>query len=351
MKLTKQDFQNVLEISKEHYIGRNLFVNPFSRALKDWDDKKERTFEGSSEFYMDAVAEHKFLMNDIRAYFLKTYNQDIVKIYEEKCVSHYWNESIFIAYSRFIKDNIYYPQEPNAILKIVQEKKCTNSKTLWDLVSLSSYIKDNNEACQSFENIMTVKAKERNLSLLDLEKVKRAWDKRFKNVDISTLNKTSYDAILEVFSKIETSKKKDLYEFNSGEYIEVYLDADLLSQENKLSLPKNVEALNIFFNKFRRYCDKSTTPMDILSINEFEFTSGVISKIRVNFKESTNRKSIQSVIKDLIDFSLIKDKNHLKGKTFITQDEQKFFDAFILNYSLQEKIPFKTENKKNSFKI
>ena len=219
------------------------------------------------------------------------------------------------------------------------------------MVSLSSYIKDNNEACQSFENIMTVKAKERNLSLLDLEKVKRAWDKRFKNVDISTLNKKSYDAILEVFSKIETSKKKDLYEFNSGEYIEVYLDADLLSQENKLSLPKNVEALNIFFNKFRRYCDKSKTPMDILSINEFEFTSGVISKIRVNFKESTNRKSIQSVIKDLIDFSLIKDKNHLKGKTFITQDEQKFFDAFILNYSLQEKIPLKTENKKNSFKI
>lgn len=351
MKITKEDFQNILEISNKHYLDRTTFVNPFARALKDWEDKKERNFKDSSEFYMESVAENKNLLIDIRDYFQKKYGQDIVKVYEEKCLSTYWNESIFVAYGRFIKDNLYYPQEPETILKIVKDKRCTNSKTLWELVSLSGYIKDNNESCNAFADILTEKAKNRNLSLLDLERIKRSWDKRFKNVDISNLPQNSLEQIQKVFAKIESSKTKNLYEFNSGEYIEVQLDADIISQENKLSVPKNIEAINIFFNRFKRYIDKSKTPSESLSINGFEFASGSISKLRVNFTDSSNKNAIKKVVKDLIDFCLIKDKNNLKGKTFLPEDEVKFFDAFIMNYALQEKVQLKAENKKNSFKI
>ncbi len=351
INLSKADFENILEISNKHYLLQKLFVNPFGRALRDWDSKKERTFEGSSEFYVSEVAENKYLMLDIRDYFLKNHNQDIAKIFEEKCISHYWNESIFVAYSRFIKEDIYYPTEPSKILKIIEEKKCTNSKALWDLVSLSGYIKDDNESSKAFANIFSVKAKDRNLSLLDLEKIKRAWDKRFKNVQEENINPNALKVAKEVFDKIENSKKKNLYEFNTGEYIEVILDADLLSQDNKLSVPKNVESLNIFFNRFTKYVQNSKTPLEMLSITSVEFKSANQSKIRINFNDSKNKNTIQSVLKDLIDFSLIKDKTHLKGKTFFPEDPIKFFDAFLMNYALQEKITVKEEQKKNSFKL
>lgn len=351
IKLSKKDFENILNISNHHFLDRVLFVNPFARAIKEWKEEKERTFEGSSEFYVSEVAENKSLMLDIRNYFIKNNNQDIAKIFEEKCISHYWNESIFVAYSRFIKEDIYYPTEPSKILKIIEEKKCTNSKTLWDLVSLSGYIKDDSESSKAFANIFNVKAKDRNLSLLDLEKIKRAWDKRFKNIKEENINPNALKVAKEVFDKIENSKKKNLYEFNTGEYIEVILDADLLSQDNKLSVPKNVESLNIFFNRFTKYVQNSKTPLEMLSITSVEFKSANQSKIRINFNDSKNKNTIQSVLKDLIDFSLVKDKTHLKGKNFIPDDPIKFFDAFLMNYALQEKISTKEEQKKNSFKL
>ncbi len=351
MELEKSDFENLLEIVVNHAYDRHPVAESFRKKIRGWLEIKEKNFEDFSEFFSDNCAENKYLLKDFREYFLEKYQTDIAKVYEEKCVSQYWNDSIFVAYSNFLKEGVYYPEEKNKVKEVIEGSRSSNSKKYWLIVSVCGLVKDHNEASQCFAHVLTEKAKMRNLSLLDLEKVQKAWNRRFKNVDVSLLDPSSVFVVEKVFEKISSSRKKDLYEFNSGHYTEVILNADLLSQENKLSIPKNIEALRVFFHNFKEYVKEAKTPYDMYSITSFEMNSNIETKLRLNYENIESKEKVAKLFKSLLDFCLLKEKENLKGKTFDCDDMDKFFDSFLLSTSLEDKMPNKEEHKKNKFKL
>lgn len=347
MKLEKIDFENIAKFSDEE---NSWIFNSFRKVVREWKEDTQRTLQNSAEFYQPTIAENKSVMNKIHKYFMETYNVNIGKYYGDMILTKYWAEPVFTSYYRFIKDGLFVPEDDD-LKKVLLGKKSNNSKIFWNIVTLASLIKDDVKSAQVYAHIFKERQKERSLSLLDLEKVKKSWDKRFKDVDLSNLEPVYWEAIQEAFNKIENGKKKNLYEVRVGNHIEIFLEADILSQENKLSIPKNIEALNIFFNKFKNYLTKSKLSQEMFSITSFEIVSQSTTKLRLNFTDSGKQEIIQKIFKDLIDFSLIKEKENLKGRTFSTSDEVKFFDAFLLNYSLQEQINQKAVEKKPTMKI
>lgn len=351
MKLEKSDFENVLKIIVKHTYEKHSLAESIRKIINAWTDEKTKTFADSPEFFRETCAENKYLMKSLREYFLEKYQTDIAKIYEDKSSGHYWNPSVFIGYANFVKEGLYYPEAKDKLKKIIKEKGCSSAKDFWLVVSLCGVVKDDFEASQSFAHVVTEKSIHRNLSLLDLEKLQKAWNRRFKNVDVTLLDPVAVEGVKKVFEKINVSKNKDLYEFKSGHYTEVILNADLLSQENKLSIPKNIEALRIFFHHFQEYVKEYKTPYELYSITGFEVTSNMETKLRLNYENLESKDKVTKLFKNLLGFCLLKEKENLKGKTFDCDDMDKFFDSFLLSISLEDKMPNKEDHKKTKFKL
>lgn len=352
INLDKQKLKDVRDIFTKHFPHQKYFVNKIDSYIQQ-ASAAQLNFEEYHDFFDKNVADNKWFLTELRDLFLNKYNEDIIPFYYKMAIKNTWNEGAFLGVLRFTKDLGLVP-EKNIIKNIIINRSCHSDKMFWNLMTLASLAKDDVESAESFENIICEKGKQRSLTLLNLEKAKRIFDKRFKDSSIKEFNNSSVIAINKVFEKIETSKAKSLYESKSGLYVEFSIEADVLSQDNKLSVPKNIDVLNRYFTKVSDYINspKNSLPKELFSISNFELTTGMITKIRINYANPESEKIIKDVFKDLLNYCLLKDGNTLKGANRKGElNNDKMFDAFMLNYSLRENLASKENIKKVSMKI
>jgi hypothetical protein len=182
--------------------------------------------------------------------------------------------------------------------------------------------------------------------LLDLEKIQKYWKKRFNGIDIVSIAPDSFNYINPFFTKIETSNPLNFVKFEENHQISLTLDLDLLTQTNKLSLTKHIEAVRIFFNKFNIYLKNSSEPKELLSINSFSKQEGMSFSLFITYSDLNKKEAIKQVISDLVDFAISKDSTNknLKGLSLPNKDNQEFFNSFILESHLNHSLVRKKQD-------
>lgn len=335
--LTNNQIVEISEIVKKHD-----FAFSASRINNDQNEKDGGAEISSlySLFSRDLLSSAKF-QDDLFEYIKGLNKFNLAYCYEKKLDSHSWNGDLLLSYTRFIKNGKYYPENEQSIYNSIKGQSSDSNKTFWTMISLSAAAKDDSVAAKCFHLVLKDK-KRCAIPLLDLEKIKKNWDKRFNGVDVSIVAPQEYTYLSDLFSNIESSKNKDFFQIKEGHYLSIDINVDLISQSNKMSKNKNEEALRIFFIAFLKYSKKSKELQDVLSINAFtEESSG--SKLIFYFSDFSKKNMIKSLVCDLVDYATTKfENNKLKGSSINEQDTEKFFSAFVLNYLLQKSLSDKS---------
>lgn len=293
------------------------------------------------------ILDNSIIQNKLFQYFKDKKDFSLAEYYESQLINDYWHSDILQAYTGFIKKGIYYPENPQIIYDSLKKQSIGTVKNFWTMITLASLIKENDIATQSFHLVIDKKG-QNNITLLDLEKIKKTWDRRFKNVNIETLPKVEYEYLSNFFSKIEHGKKQDLFFTEEGHYVNLVVNRDSLSQSNKLSVSRNTEALRYFFNSFADYVKKSKYAHDVLSITGFKQTVDANGTLTFYYSDYSKKKVIQSLACDLVDYATTKtEKNNLKGMARI-ENPEKFFEPFVMSYVLQATLSAENDNSKKA---
>lgn len=281
-------------------------------------------------------------------YLLDKYNQSLGKIYEQSLSSHSWQDHIFNAYVRLVNSGSYYPDDHKTIYTSINNQSSSNNKTFWNMFTLAACCKDDKVCLDSFALILDKKKTHKTISSLDLDKIQKIWNKRFKNVDVENLSPDSFAIIQPYFELSKSHKERDFFSIEQGNYITLNIDLNVICQHNKFSLSKNQDALRIFFNQFSSFVTRTNQSSDnssLLSISSFSFSTidAVKTAISFNYSDVQQKNLITSLACDLVDYATSKqDKNTLKGQNINLQsDKDLFFSSFIQNYALQHSLPQK----------
>lgn len=282
--------------------------------------------------------------------YTKDKNYNIAHFLESNINRGYCDPSYFIAYTRLVKATDYYPTKSDKFYDLIQTQPISNQKALWGMFALAPYIKDNNTCTQAFHLLLSKnKIGTNSFTLLDLEKIKKLWDKRFKGVDVTTLPQNEYKHIKDILEQTHEAKQKSFYTATLGHHLNLTIDIDLISQDNKLSISKNNTALNQFFHKFKKYIK------DTQSDNELSLTDVVINldslkdlsfNLIFNYSDLSKSELLKSTVDNLINYSLTKDKDEkLQGEQLSSDESNKFFSSFIMNHTLENTLEKKEETK------
>jgi hypothetical protein len=281
-------------------------------------------------------------------YLLDKYSVSLGKLYEKQLNSHSWQDHIFNAYVRLVNSGIYYPDEHNTIYTSIRNQSASSNRTFWNMFTLASCCKDDKTFIDSIALILDKKKTHKTLSSLDLDKIQKFWNKRFKNIDFENISPDSLSIIKPYFELSQSHKERDFFSIEQGNYITLNIDLNVICQHNKISLSKNQDALRLFFNQFSSFITRANQSSDnshLLSISGFNFSIVDSSKttISFNYSDIQHKNLISSLACDLVDYATSKhDKNTLKGQTINLQsDKDLFFSSFLQNYALQHSLPQK----------
>ena len=284
----------------------------------------------------------------------KKYN--IAHLLEEDINRGFRESSNFTGYLRLVKASGYYPSEPATFYNLIQKQPVSSQKVFWNMCALASYIKDDTICTKAFNLILSIKKnKLSSFTLLELEKIKNLWDKRFKGVDVATLPQDEYKYISELFNQTNEAQHKSFSKANFGHYLNLTIDTDAISQNNKLSVSKNNTALNQFFHKFKKYI-KNTESNNELSLTDviinLDSLKDLSFNLIFNYSDISKSELLKSTVDALIDYSLTQGKDDKLQGELLSQDESdKFFTSFIMNHSLQQNLDKKEETKPKKNKI
>ncbi len=341
-----QEFINILNKNKLSY-----WVDYIKRYGYGYSNAQ--TLDNLSFLTNKHILKNKKFLTDLYLY-TKDKNCNIIEYYEDKLKLSYSNGEILLAYNRLVKSKVYQPSD-KTIYDLIQTHNPSNFQIYWGMLFLASLIKDNDLCLKAFYLISDSKVAKLNaLSLLDIEKIKRAWDKRFKGVNVETLPKKEYDFLVKLFDNINESKTKAFCSTTNGSYLKILVDIDIISQETRLSKKKNYDALNSFFNEFSTFIVSKEAKDNILSIDDVFVSEDLYSDMSFNviiyYSDSSKTELIKKVIGELVSYAVVKDKD---GKLQATKDDHnnKFFSSFIMNYNLETSLDKKDEVKVKKEKI
>lgn len=314
--------------------------------------------DGFHGFTNNEALRDNYLQDALYDYFKDNINFNLASFYELKILNNSWQADIFLIYVRFMKNKGYYPENDKIIHELIKIQTIDNNKVFWAMFTLASLAKDDNTVVKSFYTILKEKKVHADtLPLLDLEKIKRSWDKRMKGVNVSKFPSKEYKYLCNLFSKIEEGKTKDFFTVNKGNYLDISIDLDLVSQENKLNVNRNLDALTIFFSAFSKHIETNNDTRNVLSLSNFKWEKGVKSTFSLTFfySDSSKEDTIRKIAGDLMGHALTKfDGTKLRGAEIRLGDienNNKFFSAFILNYNLQNTLQTDKTAKTKKTKI
>lgn len=285
----------------------------------------------------------------------KSFN--IAHFLEFKIHHSYFTDNAFNGYVRLIKNTDYSLNHSESIYKVIEKQDASTIKIFWNMVTLATYIHDNVFSAKAFHLILSKKRDEmHSFSLLDLEKIKRIWDKRFKGVDTTTLPQSEYDFILQSFNDINVSKTKSFCTTTSGHYLDVFIDINLISQENRLSKGRNNTTLTKMLYSLAAYVGGSKDTYKTLSINKIIIRDEDDKTLSFNavfyYSDLSQQELIKSFVGELIDYAIVKRKDgKLQGESINNHNQEQFFASLIMNHSLENTLDKKEETKLKKNKI
>jgi hypothetical protein len=307
-----------------------------------------------------SIFTNKYLLNNTDALkdiyeYTKNKSCNIAHFLENKMITSYSNADTLDGYARLIKNTDHYLNNSENIYKVIVKKTPSTLKNFWSIVTLASCIHDINLSIKAFYLILKEKKSSiYSFSLLDLEKIKRAFDKRFKNLNEKDFPKVEYQFILKSFTEIDNSKTKSFCTTTSGSYLDVFIDIDLICQENKFSKNKNNGMLKSLFNNFAScLADKKDKPLSLNKIIVRDEDDRTLSfHVVFYFEDVLQGELIRLVVGDLIDYAIIKDKDgKLQGESIKNKNSEQFFSSFIMNHAFEKTLDKKEETKIKKNKI
>lgn len=349
--MTKNFFVTNKEVEEISQLVKNHGHKDLAERIYCYQDKARGFVSASSISLLNTqILTNAKLQDDLYKLFKDSNNFNLASFYEKQLLNHSWQNDLFTAYTRFIKLGVYYPENDKVIYDSINGQSMSSIKTFWAMVSLVSLVKDDETSLNCFHLILKEK-KKGDIPLLDLERVKRSLDKRFKGIDVSTLPQKEYNYLVNLFSSIETSKEKSFFNVSDGHYIKINVDFDLISQENKLSKAKNMDALRAFLVAFERFSKKSQELRDVLSVDEFK-QDVANCNMTFYYSDPCKKDMIKSLACDLVDYATSKfETNKLKGYYINSQDSDKFFSSYVMNYVLQHTLKKDEQSKPKKVKI
>lgn len=346
LTISPQDIENISSILKKQgydklyqsFTSHNqmIFLDRYGWDIENLPLISERHYIGAN------------FIDDIAQYFKEKHNFNLYKVYEEKLTKHRWQDHLVEGLIKAVKEKKYV-LDNNSLIMISQNYATSSKKTYENFFILITLCADDKTFIKASANVLQKLQSQLSPTLLELEKYKKRWEKRIKDITIEELSvNEDYQTIKRIFSKLDNPKEKQFVKVINGLYHRCEFDIDVLSQQNRLSFNKNQDALRIFFTQFNNYIKSSERGKEILGITDFKFDQNCIT---FYFIEEKNRTLIESLTADLIDYAMTKeDKNNLKGANSI-QSVEKFFTPFLMNYSLQKSLIKKENTNKISKKI
>jgi hypothetical protein len=307
------------------------------------------------------IFDNKFVLNHdnlIKDLYEHTKNKsfNIAHFIESKIHTGYSSGDAFNGYVRLIK-NTDYSNNSDAIYKVIEKATASTNKIFWSMVTLATYIQDTTLSLKAFYLILKDKKNSiYSFGLLDLEKIKRVFDKHFKNVDLKTLPKKEYEFITKSFDELNISKTKSFCTTTSGHYLDVFVDINLICQENKLSKGKNSTTLTGMLYSLAAYVETAKDTCKTLSITKLIIRDEDYKTLSFHavfyYDDASQAELIKSFVGDLIDYAIVKGKNgQLQGEDINNQNSEQFFASLIMNHSLENTLDKKEETKLKKNKI
>jgi len=329
-------------------------------GLKNIVENIEKEKKANSSFYYlerIRIFNNKFVVNNNELLkSLYNYTKDksfnIAHFFEQQVLhAHNWSDE-FSGYVRLIKNTDYALRENQKFYSIINKQAPSTQNIFWGLVSLAPLIQNNQICTQAFYLILKDKLpKMSSFGLLEIEKIKRIWDKRFKEVDANTLPSEEYQYITDAFNKAINGKNQSFCTTTSGNYLNITINVDLVSQANKKSKNVNGEALQMFFNCFSSYIKKNPHNANQLSLSSVKAQpDGYDINVMLCYDDMSHTSSIKTVFDDLLNYAITKDNDgNLQANSIKDFQAEKFFSTFIMNHILENSLDKKIETvtKKN----
>lgn len=283
----------------------------------------------------------------IISYFIEHKKTNIAEYYEKNLLNNCWDNIVLNTYSRLISNNLYYPENDLNLLKIIKVHKSGSKNCLTCFVNLAQSCKNDEISLEIFSLILTEKIN-KDISLLELEKIQKIFNKRFKNINIELLSEKNSNIINSIFNTVK-NKSEDLINLEHGFFLKLNLNTDRLSQSNKLSLNKNTDQISYFFNFFKNF-SKTDICLEILSLKEFAFSTGKISKFTFLYEDSSKKNMLYSFACDLIELATKKENNFF---LLNINEKNKLLSSLLNNCYLQHSLKEKNIelNQKSKNKI
>lgn len=363
MFITKEDVISIADFYNKNYpinsSGMNWNASVMLNRLKNIKEDKIDINEFSGLLSKDSLLNiklQKFLFE-----IAEKNGESLPKALEEICLEKTYAGEKFNSYFKYIKEGAYYPDDSKKILEVVKNVHCETKSMFMNMLSLATLCKDDNIGSQVFAIAMDKRNRGSELSLLELEKVKKQWDKRFGNISQSTLDNDSLDNLKKYFSKITKGLNKPLINDEDGFYYKTSIDYDALSQNTKLTIGKVTDGMRIYLNSLSYFFNDNKDYRDLLSITEIEKKDRAdnISDYIVSYKESEKKEQIKTIFSKLIDIASYKGESRdLSGVDIINKHDdpdvffKTFIDATILELKLSsEKVAKEVKESKQKFKV
>lgn len=347
MHIEKNDLDPILEHINKRFpnrVGDNYIVKQL-RSVINQTVGNLVPLVSLSYLYSKEMLQDGLLQNELLALGEKN-GFSYPKFIESELQKNSWGGEKLIIYTKFIKEKIYYPENDNVILDIIKNNSYENNKKFKSLLTLSSLIKNDDNSCDAFAATMAKRSKYNPLATLDLEKIKRLFDKRFKGKDVTLLPPDSYNSLKDIFNRIEEKASTELIKEDSGYYYKISVDADAISQQQKLTVGKVSDGVRKLLSTFKYFTESDLEIVQKLSISKFSFDFSDLNNLQITLQYTNPdmKETLIPVFKELLVNGLTKgtDKD-LKCvdilNSFDDTDEyyEKYFNSKILDNELSKK--------------
>lgn len=136
--------------------------------------------------------------------------------------------------------------------------------------------------------------------------------------------------------------------------MDVFIDINLICQENKVSKGRNNTMLTSIFKNLASYIyNTNDKPLSLDKIVIRDEDPKTLSfNVVFYHTDPSQMELIKSVIGDLIDYAIVKEKNsRLQGESIKNKNQEQFFSSFILNHTFEKTLEKKIETKIKKNKI
>lgn len=346
MKIIKKDIEPILEHlnrrrpgygNNDNYIVKEIRTR-IEKTKEDYINLTDISWLYSKEALQDGLLQ-------IELYNLgEKYKTPYPKFIESQLQQNSWGGEKIVTYTKFIKNKEYYPENDTTVLDIIKYNSCENNKIFKTMLTLSALIKNDSISCEAFASTLSKRSKYNPLPLLEVEKIKNLFNKRFKNSKIENLPQEHLNKINETFSRVSENQKNDFINSNSGHFYKISIDVDNLSQKNKLTIGKVTEGISKFIHSISYFIDSKAETVNELSITEFSSNIRSFNKNieMIFFYSNPDKKEILiESINELLTLGL--EKGSSRDLVFVDilskyEDEDEYYNTYFRKSILEKEL-------------